>query len=72
MEPNMAEKYRLQYLLLVKEFISEVEKGTEWIDLKPILQEMKKVDNCLECLDAIISSLPVSNSFLPAITQKTG
>lgn len=53
---QMAEKYRLQYLLLVKQFVGEVEKGREWPELKPILLEMKKVNHCLECLEAITGS----------------
>lgn len=50
---QMTEKYRLQYLLLVKEFVDEVEKGREWQDLRPILLEMKKINHCLECLESI-------------------
>jgi hypothetical protein len=51
MQNKMAERYRLQYLLLVKEFLDEVERGTEWVAIRPILQEMKKINHCLECID---------------------
>ena len=41
MEKNKAEKYQLRYMLLVKEFIGEVEKGKSWPQLKPLVQEMR-------------------------------
>lgn len=51
METNIVEKFRLQYLLLVKEFLFEVEKGTEWQELKPMIQEMKTLDHYIRSFD---------------------
>ena len=51
METSLAEKYQLQYMLLVKEFIAEVEKGAEWPELKPMIHQMRNLDQCLDCMD---------------------
>ncbi|MCE3282399.1 MAG: hypothetical protein K0Q66_1136 [Chitinophagaceae bacterium] len=61
MQKEMAEKYRLQYLLLVREFLGEVEKGTEWNAIKPILQEMKRISHCLECIEDVPPARPNVN-----------
>lgn len=51
METSLFEKYQLQYLLLVKEFITEVEKGVEWTNLKPMIVEMNSISKVLESID---------------------
>jgi hypothetical protein len=51
METSLAEKYQLQYMLLVKEFITEVEKGVEWADLKPTIIEINNLSHVLESIN---------------------
>jgi hypothetical protein len=55
MEEYLLQKYRLLYLLLVKDFVAEVEKGTKWIDLQPLLAEMRRLDEYFENAEGILS-----------------
>lgn len=55
----MAERYELQYVVLVDQFLRAVEFGADWLELKPLLNEMKKVCVCLECIEGF--SRPVSS-----------
>jgi hypothetical protein len=50
MERSLVEKYELKYLLLVKEFLTEVEKGVEWADLKPTVIEINDISHVLESI----------------------
>jgi hypothetical protein len=43
MNNSILEKYYLQYGELNQQFLSEVERGTEWKELKSLMNEIKKV-----------------------------
>jgi hypothetical protein len=60
MKTDMAGRYQFQYLMLVREFLAEVEKGTEWARLKPIVQEMKRLDHDLESIDGAVNIIDLS------------
>lgn len=56
METSLVEKYELQYLLLVKEFLTDVEKGVEWIDLKEKVVQMDKISQVLASIDESLAA----------------
>lgn len=60
MKTDMAGRYQFQYMMLVKEFLDEVEKGTEWVKLKPIVQEMKRLDHDLSSIDDAVNIIDIS------------
>jgi hypothetical protein len=50
MEQLLLNKYCIEYNELYKQFLLEVEKGAEWNELRPIMQDMKRIDAFIEAL----------------------
>lgn len=50
MNTELVEKYQLKYIMLVKEFVKEVESGCPFPELKVIMNEMKVIGISLEHL----------------------
>lgn len=62
MQKELVAKGRMKYIELNRLFLQEVEKGTSWEELQPLLEEMKSLAIYLQYIPVSTAASDITNA----------